>query len=113
MIHPWKQTSDKQTAEEISGVLFPDIKADALPSGMTLETWFAMPGIIEARYRNGTDNWSSAGQAGIPNGFPVTTTLTPLHLNTLPDHSSLHAAARMIPSIPRSSACSAAVPASS
>ncbi len=55
MINPWKQTSDKQTAEEISGVLFPDIKADALPSGMTLETWFAMPGIIEARYRNGTD----------------------------------------------------------
>ena len=55
MINPWKQTDDKQTAEEISGVLFPDIRKDVLPSGMTFDTWFAMPGIIEARYHNGTD----------------------------------------------------------
>jgi hypothetical protein len=78
MINPWKQTDDKRSAEEISGVLFPEIREDALPSDMKPDTWFAMPGIIEARFHNGEDrliirrtNRDTERLSGDYNSYPV------------------------------------------
>ena len=53
MVNQWTETPDLTVAIARSSVNFSAPIADALPEGMTLDTYRCFPGIIEARYSGG------------------------------------------------------------
>ncbi len=53
--NPWTETESLEEAIRISGIAFDPPAAEALPEGMELFFYRAMPGTIEADYSNGKD----------------------------------------------------------
>ena len=53
--NPWTETESLEEAIRISGIAFDPPAAEALPEGMELFFYRAMPGTIEADYSNGED----------------------------------------------------------
>ena len=53
--NPWTETESLEEAIRISGIAFDPPVAEALPEGMELFFYRAMPGTIEADYSNGKD----------------------------------------------------------
>ena len=53
--NPWTETGSLEEAIRISGIAFDPPAAEALPEGMELFFYRAMPGTIEADYSNGED----------------------------------------------------------
>ena len=53
--NPWTETESLEEAIRISGIAFDPPAAEALPAGMELFFYRAMPGTIEADYSNGKD----------------------------------------------------------
>lgn len=55
MENPWKKAATLQEASEKSGLLFPLNIDFFLPAGMTEDSVYYMNGLVEARYRRGSD----------------------------------------------------------